>query len=98
MLAVVLQTLISQRFAKIYHPLITIAFLADPIKRQRRPETIVQESQLTNLSGFLMQYCKGNKDKAIGLYAKLAQLRALSGPFNNEMNWGAAKLMDPIPW
>ena len=96
--AVVLQTLISQRFAKIYHPLITIAFLADPIERQRRPEIIVQESQFTNLSSFLMQYCKGNKDRAIKLYAKLAQLRALSGPFNNEMNWGAAKSMDPISW
>ena len=95
-----IKTIIQRRFEKVYHPLIIIAFLANPSERHRRPALKVGEAQFRGLATFLMQYCNQDKARASLLYAKLAQLRTLSGIFNDEMAWSAGKdqTMSPIAW
>ena len=62
--------LISQRFKKIYHPLITIAYLCDPTARDKRPVNVTNK-QIKGVRGWLLRYYKNNKKKASIVYAEL---------------------------
>ena len=62
--------LISQRFRKIYHPLMTISYLCDPTARDERPVNIT-DKQIRGIGGQLLRHYKNDKKKASIVYAEL---------------------------
>jgi len=59
--------LISQRFKKLYHPLITIAYLCNPITRNKRPINIT-DKQIRGVRGWLLKYYKNDEKKTATVY------------------------------
>src|ERR1700733_12592435 len=62
--------LISQRFRKIYYPLMTIAYLCDLTARNKRPVNIINK-QIRGIGGWLLRHYKNNEKKASIVYAEL---------------------------
>ena len=89
--------LIGQRFKKLYYPLITIAYLCDPIARNKRPINVT-DRQIRGVRGWLLEHYKNDEKKTATVYAELLELRAKLGPFSRPLNWAAAKKMDLILW
>ena len=77
--------LINQRFKKLYHPLMTIAYLCDPVARDKRPIDVT-DKQIKGVRGWLLEYYKNNKKKTATVYAELLKLRARLGPFSRPLN------------
>jgi hypothetical protein len=77
--------LINQRFKKLYHPLITIAYLYDPIARDKRPINVTNK-QIKGVGGWLLEHYKNDKKKTAIVYAELLKLQARSGPFSRPLN------------
>ena len=95
-----LATLVQNRWNKLYHPLMTIPFLADPQERAKRPEVKVTDVQLKGLLPFLFQYCLKDREVTGRLYAKLHTLKAvdINRYLKEDFHWIASKHMEPIQW
>ena len=77
--------LINQRFKKLYHPLITITYLCDPIARDKRPINVT-DKQIKGVRGWLLEHYKNDKKKTATVYAELLELQARSGPFSRPLD------------
>jgi len=87
--------LINQRFKKLYYPLITIAYLCNPIARDKIPINIT-DKQIKGVRGWLLKHYKNDKKKTATVYIELLKLRAKLGPFSRPLNWAAVKKMDLV--
>ena len=65
--------LISQCFKKLHYPLMTIAYLCDPVTCDERPVNITDE-QIRDIGGWLLEHYKNNKKKTATVYAELLEL------------------------
>ena len=75
----------------------TIAYLCDPITRDKMPVNVT-DKQIKGVRGWLLKHYKNNKKKTAIVYVELLKLRAKSGPFSRPLNWAAAKKMDLVLW
>ena len=76
--------LIRKRWNQIYHPLLTIAYLADPAARHDRPVKI-PEKEMKDIETWLFEHYN-EKKKTIKVFAELLHLRARAGSFGNELH------------
>ena len=65
--------LIRKRWNKIYHPLLTIAYLADPTAWHNRPVKVT-EKQMEGVGAWLFQHYNSNKEKVIKVFTNLLYL------------------------
>ena len=75
----------------------TIAYLCDPITRDKKPVNITNK-QIKGVRDWLLGYYKKDEKKTATVYAKFLKLRAKSGPFSRLFDWAAAKKMDLVLW
>ena len=73
----------------------TIAYLYNPIARNKRPIDVT-DKQIKGVRGWLLEHYKNNKKKTATVYAEFLKLRARLGPFSRPLNWAAAKKMDVV--
>ena len=64
--------LIRKRWNQIYHPLLTIAYLADPAARHDRPVKI-PEKEMKDIDTWLFEHYN-DKEKTIKIFAELLHL------------------------
>ena len=87
--------LIDQCFKKFYYPLMTIAYLCDPITRNERPVDVTN-IQIKGVGSWLLKYYKKDEKKTTTVYAELLELQAKSSPFSRPLNWAAVKKIDLV--
>ena len=93
-----IKPLLKKRFASAYHPLMGIAYLADPIQRLKRPVAVPQ-SQLSYIGCWLRDFWfEGNAQKAGRVYGQLQNLRGRTGPFADDVKWYSSMSMAPVDW
>ena len=63
----------------------TIAYLYNPIARNKRPIDVT-DKQIKGVRGWLLEHYKNNKKKTAIVYAELLKLRARLGPFSRPLN------------
>ena len=94
----VIKPVLSKRFLQAYHPLMGIAYLADPQARIKYP-VAVTANQMNNISSWLLnEWCESDPILAGKLYGQLQNLQARTGPFADEVKWYASAVQSPIDW
>jgi hypothetical protein len=96
--AEVVQEKIIARFAKIYHPLLVIAYLCDPCARQERPVAIRDEDMASTGEWLSHHYAAVEPSVRVTVWRQLLQLKEREGRFKSEMNWEAAQEIEAITW
>ena len=85
--------IILQRFQDIFHPLMPIAYILDPIARQERPAPI-SANFIGKIGEWLREYSPSN---ASSLLAELIKVMEKKSPFDNVFMWETASSSeDPI--
>ena len=94
----VIKPVLSKRFLQAYHPLMGIAYLADPQARIKYP-VAVTASQMNNISSWLLnERCDSDPILAGKLQGQLQNLQARTGPFADEVKRYASAVLSPIDW
>ena len=65
--------LINQCFKKLYHPLMTIAYLCNPVARDKMPVEVT-DKQIKGVGGWLLKHYKNNEKKTAIVYIELLEL------------------------
>ncbi|SMR51307.1 unnamed protein product [Zymoseptoria tritici ST99CH_1E4] len=90
--------IVIRRYNRVYHPLMLIAFLADPQERAARNYTTLTSDDVNSLEPYLVQYTDMNFDRVAYLLAGLHNLRMMQGPFSSYAKWNGYKSMTVIEW
>ena len=90
--------LVQKRMQQAYHPMMCIAYLADPNVRKEKVVKVTQ-SQIEQAVQWLQEeYCNGSTEAAGAYLALLIALRDKTGIFGNQIRWAAAPNMHPRHW
>jgi hypothetical protein len=83
--------ILSQRWSKMYHPVIEVAYLLDPQFIGRNLEA----DGMSIISDFIVQYYP---NKAEIIYTQILQYKSQTGLFQNQLAWKTVNTVDPITW
>ena len=91
-----LQELITKRWEYTYHPIMMIAYILDPRFLEESKNDEIESEVYTEFTEFTTK--KFSHEESVELFAELVNFRNKHLPYNNEIIWESANMLNPSIW
>jgi hypothetical protein len=91
-----LQELITNRWEYTYHPIMMTAYMLDPQFLEESKNNGIESTGYAEFTTFINK--KFNQEEAVELFAELVNFRNKNSPYDNEIIWKSANILNSSLW
>ena len=91
-----LQNFITKRWEYTYHPIMMIAYILDPQFLEESKNNEIESTGYLEFTKFTSK--KFSREESVELFAELVNFRNKNSPYNNEIIWESASILNPSTW
>ena len=91
-----LQELITKRWEYTYHPIMIVAYILDPQFLEESKNNEMESTGYTEFTKFVSK--KFSHEESVELFAELVNFRNKNLPYDNEIIWESANILNPSVW
>lgn len=91
-----LQELITKRWEYTYHPIMMTAYILDPQFLEESKNSGMESTGYAEFTTFVNK--RFNQEESVELFAELVNFRNKNSPYNNEIIWKSANILNSSLW